>query len=115
MESKKTPVLGSPTRRKKRHPERSASQICRVTQRLEARSRRTSRGALILPMLFGAFQPPKPASGGPATVFHRGPPVQGGSCPQRPAAGFLGLRLTLRLGVAPFPLRGSDSMTLRIQ
>jgi len=51
-----------------RHPERSASQIFRVTQRLMARSRRTPR-MLILPMPLGAFQPPKPAPGGPATVF----------------------------------------------
>ena len=42
-----------------RHPERSASQIYRVTQRLVARSRRTPR-VLILPMLFGAFRLPKP-------------------------------------------------------
>jgi hypothetical protein len=40
-----------------RHPERSASQIYRLTQRLMARSRRTPR-ALILPMPLGAFQPP---------------------------------------------------------
>src|SRR3984957_19786922 len=39
--------------------ERSASRIYRVTQRLIARSRRTPR-VLVLPMLFGAFQPPKP-------------------------------------------------------
>ena len=39
--------------------ERSASQIYHVTQRLMARSRRTPR-ALILPVLLGAFQPPKP-------------------------------------------------------
>jgi hypothetical protein len=43
----------------KRHPERSTSQIYRVTQRLVARSRRTPR-VLILPMLFGPFRPPKP-------------------------------------------------------
>src|ERR1700730_3861607 len=43
----------------KRHPERSASQIYRVTQRLMARSRRTPR-VLILPMLFEPFPPPKP-------------------------------------------------------
>jgi hypothetical protein len=46
----------------KRHPERSASQIYRVTQRLVARSRRTPR-VLISPMLFGAFRPPKPENG----------------------------------------------------
>ena len=40
--------------------ERSDSQIYRVTPRLMARSRRTPR-MLILPMPFGAFQPPKPA------------------------------------------------------
>jgi hypothetical protein len=42
-----------------RHPERSASQIYRVTQRLMARSRRTPK-VLIFPMLFGPFRPPKP-------------------------------------------------------
>jgi hypothetical protein len=62
----------------KRHPERSASPIYRVTQRLVARSRRacpeSSRGNLggpYLPMPLGAFQPPKPAPGGPAPVFPR--------------------------------------------
>jgi hypothetical protein len=54
-----------------RHPERSASQIYRVTQRLMARSPRTPR-VLILPMLLGAFQPLNPALGGPATVFRWG-------------------------------------------
>jgi hypothetical protein len=54
--------------RQSRHPERSASQIYRVTQRLMARSRRTPR-VLILPVPFGAFQPLKPAAGGPATLF----------------------------------------------
>jgi len=43
----------------KRHPERSAPQIYRVTQPLVARSRRTPT-VLVLPMLFGAFRPPKP-------------------------------------------------------
>jgi hypothetical protein len=47
-----------------RHPERSASQIYRVTQRLMARSRRTPR-ALVVPMPLGAFQPPKPATVSP--------------------------------------------------
>ena len=42
-----------------RHPERSASQIYRVKTALVARSRRTP-AVLILPMLLGAFQPPKP-------------------------------------------------------
>jgi hypothetical protein len=42
-----------------RHPERSASQIYRLTQRLMARSRRTPR-VLILRMLFGPFRPAKP-------------------------------------------------------
>src|SRR5712672_335976 len=42
-----------------RHPERSASQIYRVVQRLMARSRRTPK-MLILSMLFGAFRLPKP-------------------------------------------------------
>jgi hypothetical protein len=42
-----------------------------VTQRLVARSRRTP-AVLILPMLLGAFQPPKPAPSGPATVFPLG-------------------------------------------
>jgi hypothetical protein len=51
-----------------RHPERSASQIYRVTQRLVARSRRTPE-MLILPMPFTPFQPPKPAPRAPATVF----------------------------------------------
>ena len=55
-----------------RHPERSAARIYRVTQRLAARSRRTSR-MLILALLLRAFQPPKPASRGCATVFPRGP------------------------------------------
>jgi hypothetical protein len=54
-----------------RHPERSASQIYRVTQCLMARSRRTPR-VLTLPMPLGAFQPPKPAPGGPTTVFDWG-------------------------------------------
>jgi hypothetical protein len=45
--------------RQKRHPERSASQIYHVTQRLVARSRRTPK-ALILPMLFEPFRPRKP-------------------------------------------------------
>src|ERR1700692_2129275 len=43
----------------KRHPERSASQIYRVTPHLVARSRRTP-AVLILPMLLGPFRPPKP-------------------------------------------------------
>ena len=51
-----------------RHPERSASQIYRGKPCLMARSRRTPRMP-ILPMPFGAFQPPKPAPVGPATVF----------------------------------------------
>ena len=56
----------------KRHPERSASRIYRVTQRLWARSRRTSR-MLILALLLRAFQPPKPASRGePPRSFPRG-------------------------------------------
>jgi hypothetical protein len=38
----------------KRHPERSASRIYRVTQRLMARSRRTPT-VLIVPMPLGAF------------------------------------------------------------
>jgi hypothetical protein len=42
-----------------RHPERSASLIDCVTLRSVARSRRTS-AVLILPMLLGAFRPPKP-------------------------------------------------------
>ena len=42
-----------------RHPERSASQIYRVTQRSVARSRRTP-AVLVLPMLLGVFRPPKP-------------------------------------------------------
>jgi hypothetical protein len=52
----------------KRHPERSASQIHRVTQRSMARSRRAcperSRGnpaVLILQLPLGALQPPNPA------------------------------------------------------
>src|ERR1700691_5568655 len=43
----------------KPHPVRRSAQIYRVTQRLVARSRRTPR-VLILPMLLGAFRPPKP-------------------------------------------------------
>src|SRR5271154_4830738 len=50
----------------KRHPERSASQIYRVTQRLVARSRRTPT-VLILPMPFEPFRPPKPEN----RVFRR--------------------------------------------
>jgi hypothetical protein len=42
-----------------RHPERSASQIYRVMQRLAARSRRTPT-PLMLPILLKAFRPPKP-------------------------------------------------------
>jgi hypothetical protein len=42
-----------------RHPERSASQIYRVIQRQVARSRRTPM-VLILSLLSGAFQLPKP-------------------------------------------------------
>ncbi len=45
-----------------RHPERSASQIYRVTQRLWVRSRRTSR-MLILAMLLVPFRAPKPENG----------------------------------------------------
>jgi hypothetical protein len=43
----------------------------RVTPRLMARSRRTPR-MLILPTPLGSFQPPKPAAGGPASVFPLG-------------------------------------------
>src|ERR1700730_12609368 len=42
-----------------RHPERSASQICSLTQRFMARSRRTPK-MLSWSMWFGAFRPPKP-------------------------------------------------------
>jgi hypothetical protein len=42
-----------------RHPERSASPIYPSIRALVARSRRTS-AVLILPMLLGAFRPPKP-------------------------------------------------------
>jgi hypothetical protein len=42
-----------------RHPERSASQIDRLTQRLW-RAVEGPRRCLCLPMLFGAFQPPSP-------------------------------------------------------
>ena len=66
----------------KRHPERSASQIYRVTQRLMARSRRTPR-VLIVPMPLGPFQPPKPTSGGPATVF----PIPSSKILHRPGDG----------------------------
>jgi hypothetical protein len=55
----------------KRHPERSASQIRRVTQSLMARSRRTP-AALNLPMPLGAFRPPMPVAGGLGTVFPGG-------------------------------------------
>ncbi len=61
----KTWFLGSPHSPQNRHPERSASQMDRVPQRLVARSRRAcperSRGnpdVAYLPMLFGAFQLP---------------------------------------------------------
>jgi hypothetical protein len=53
---------------KNRHPERSASQIYRMIQRLAARSRRTS-AMLILPVLFGAFHPPSPHRAGPPRSF----------------------------------------------
>jgi len=63
-----------------RHPERSASEICRATRRLVARSRRTPR-VLILSMPFVPFQTPKPPPGGPATVFPRGREQElGASC-----------------------------------
>jgi hypothetical protein len=68
QKSEKTLVFCISNSPQNRHPERSASQIYRVTQRLIARSRRTPR-VLILPMPFGAFQPLKPAPGGPATIF----------------------------------------------
>jgi hypothetical protein len=48
--------------------ERSASTDLSREQRLVARSRRTPK-MLILSMPFAPFQPPKPAPGGPATVF----------------------------------------------
>ena len=51
----------SPKLPQNHHPERSASQIHRLTQRLVARSRRTS-AVLILPMLLEAFRPPRPAT-----------------------------------------------------
>jgi hypothetical protein len=49
-----------------RHPERSAAQMDRVTQRL-GRVAEGPSAMLNLPMLLGAFQPPAPA-----TVFHWG-------------------------------------------
>src|SRR5271163_2548911 len=59
-----------------RHPERSASPICRVTQRLwrgvEEPVLRVAEGTpavLILPMLLGAFQPPSPHRAGPLRFF----------------------------------------------
>ena len=48
--------------------ERSASRIYRVTQPLVARSRRTPR-VLILPLLFGAFRPPKPENKTPLDLL----------------------------------------------
>jgi hypothetical protein len=51
-----------------RHPERSALQMDRVTQRLVARSRRTS-AVCILAMPLEPFQSQKPASGGPVKPF----------------------------------------------
>jgi hypothetical protein len=69
--SKKTLVFCISNSPQKRHPERSASQIYRMTKRLMARSRRTST-VLVLPMPFGPFQPLKPAPGGPATISKAG-------------------------------------------
>src|SRR5580704_116642 len=68
-----------------RHPERSASRIYRGTPHLMARSRRTPRMP-ILPMPFGAFQPPKPAPVGPATVFPWGREQETASILPCPAA-----------------------------
>ena len=68
--------------------ERSASQIDRVIQRLWRGAEEPvlsgveepvlsgvegTPAVLILPRLFGAFQPPKPAPGGATTVFSPGP------------------------------------------
>jgi len=60
--SEKTLVFWISKSPQSRHPERSASQMDRVTQRLAARSR-GNPDAAYLPMLFGAFQPPAPVSG----------------------------------------------------
>jgi len=68
-----------------RHPERSASQIYRVNRARLARSRRTPK-MLTLTMPFAPFQPPKPALGGSATVFARGPRTRTGSILRCPAA-----------------------------
>jgi hypothetical protein len=56
-----------------------------VTQRLVARSRTTPR-VLILPVPLGAFQLPKPAPGGPATVFPLAENQELASILLRPAA-----------------------------
>jgi hypothetical protein len=50
-----------------RHPERSASQIFSVTQRLMGAESKDPEDE-ILSMLLGAFQPPKPENRIPATV-----------------------------------------------
>jgi hypothetical protein len=42
-----------------RHPERSASQICRITERLIGAESKDP-GDADLSMLFGVFQPPSP-------------------------------------------------------
>ncbi len=55
----------------------------RVPQRLAERSRRTPT-ALFLLMLLGAFQPPKPATGGPATFF---PWAENKNCEHRAMSG----------------------------
>jgi len=55
------PAVSLPVLPQNRHPEQSASPVDRVIQRQVARSRRTS-AVLILPMLFGAFQPPSRTS-----------------------------------------------------
>ena len=64
-----SPIQGqrSVSSQQTRQPERSASQIDRVTQRV-ARRRRTS-AVLMLTMLFGVFQPPSPHWAGPPRSF----------------------------------------------
>ena len=57
-----------------RHPERSASQICRVIQRLwrgveDLALAEGTSAVLMLPMLFGAFQPPSPHRAAPLRFF----------------------------------------------
>jgi hypothetical protein len=67
-----------------RHPERSALQLDRVTQRLW-RGVEGPRRCLVSPMLFGAFQPPSAHRAGPASGFFSG--QIGTTLVQRPCRG----------------------------